>query len=1079
LRIALDLIGCEDWICKEGYSTDRPYDLFMDYCQGCSGDDWNEREWESIWNSAVKRTPLPARNEESLSKTLNWYLYHNDPSYKEKFPDYLTNNQSLSNQVHQQKTLNKKSGFKVKSKHQVHQQKTLNKKSGFKVKSKHQVYKEKTLKEWYKFSADYTLHEQYLSGKALSKLIKENNIDLEGKGINIKSGLGSNKTGSIGEFVQQYLPDEFKHHRIILLSDINKLVYQTVNRFNQLGDKKFYHLHLDQAYDLLPDDNSHLAMCFHSLGHIKDFINTIILLDEPMAVERTLVDGETLKKKGLQEAIDYLLRKALKECSFYITSDGNLNNETTKLLSDISGKESINILNTRPNPVNYKVILWEKQKSMIAQAIDDAKMGKKVFITSDNQKLLRRIYESLKELKLDSFICIIDSKSNKEEAPEELLKNPTDFLNENFAIVLGSPSINRGWDIQGNNFDSEYHIFTGIIPLLAIDQQILRNRDNTIPKNICLTIENTPRYDYSYNKQKSEEITQFLTDSFSQLKRKLPEEVGNIVMSMLSDFKTDPLTIYEDKLREVEEIQRENLLENLVDFWSRKNIEVVSSTIAVSKVKETETTEKLDYHKEVQRLEEKARQERRLKNIVAAPNEDDYKKEKEYLKNVEEYYEKEVKQYEKDLVEYNQRVSESILPIEENPPVCPPKPKVLETSNVRDISISEVRAKAKYKETIPSVVDEPIFGEILPVLEDKNLINKFSRLALLSERDLSLKKLEETLFNVIKNWRVRGYIWLASYDAEASTLWAFRQIDFSSFIDYGINDEFTMGDPLVVKMIKAVRRRKAIWTRLNVFDRLSDKAILNRLLAYFGLKTIVSKKSNGKRYYKIMPIVGNLSLLDAMVNDLKALIDKDFLVFNWDEILDGRYSKDSSGLNNRATFMDCYSQMQKSPCGLSDTTQGIEPDFDSFRKSHQVLDDFDGKNVDYKDTTKQGEVSTNVQGMENVESLVTSELVSSENKQQENLSGKQSHFDTTQWESVTSENKQQENLSNEERSITFDGLNLVIGKEYAIKFMTNFQNAVFKGIEKIKGLYPQIVAIFERDGVKIEIPSHYRIWNIP
>ena len=83
LALALDLIGCHDWLVSNGYSIDGdPYQFFIDYCHACTpGGGWSSREWESIWRSASSNKPTPARGD--LSTFIHWYRWENDLEYKQ------------------------------------------------------------------------------------------------------------------------------------------------------------------------------------------------------------------------------------------------------------------------------------------------------------------------------------------------------------------------------------------------------------------------------------------------------------------------------------------------------------------------------------------------------------------------------------------------------------------------------------------------------------------------------------------------------------------------------------------------------------------------------------------------------------------------------------------------------------------------------------------------------------------------------------------------------------------------------------------------------------------------------------
>ena len=81
--LAKDSIGAADWLNKNGYNTDDPYQLFTDYCQSCTpGRGWNHREWDLIWHSAQRSNSTPAKREEGLEKAVHWYLWNNDLDYQ-------------------------------------------------------------------------------------------------------------------------------------------------------------------------------------------------------------------------------------------------------------------------------------------------------------------------------------------------------------------------------------------------------------------------------------------------------------------------------------------------------------------------------------------------------------------------------------------------------------------------------------------------------------------------------------------------------------------------------------------------------------------------------------------------------------------------------------------------------------------------------------------------------------------------------------------------------------------------------------------------------------------------------------
>ncbi len=100
LALALDLIGCYIWLTTNDYAVEGdPYDLFINYCQSCSpGGGWSPLEWESIWRSANRRCPTPARGD--LTQFIHWYRWEHDPEYKEAaITEWKKNNPPLSREI--------------------------------------------------------------------------------------------------------------------------------------------------------------------------------------------------------------------------------------------------------------------------------------------------------------------------------------------------------------------------------------------------------------------------------------------------------------------------------------------------------------------------------------------------------------------------------------------------------------------------------------------------------------------------------------------------------------------------------------------------------------------------------------------------------------------------------------------------------------------------------------------------------------------------------------------------------------------------------------------------------------------
>jgi len=74
-KLARDLIGTESHLISNNilYSGDA-YQLFLEFCHRCPGDDWSQKEWENIWRKAQKDNPQPTLSSDKIENCINAYL---------------------------------------------------------------------------------------------------------------------------------------------------------------------------------------------------------------------------------------------------------------------------------------------------------------------------------------------------------------------------------------------------------------------------------------------------------------------------------------------------------------------------------------------------------------------------------------------------------------------------------------------------------------------------------------------------------------------------------------------------------------------------------------------------------------------------------------------------------------------------------------------------------------------------------------------------------------------------------------------------------------------------------------------
>lgn len=464
---------------------------------------------------------------------------------------------------------------------------------------------------WAKYTATVSTRQDYLSGELLLSVYKENN---DPKTVHVKSGLGTNKTGSVLGFLS--LLDAEK---VLFLSDINRLLYQTVARADPY--QKTYHLHRDRAKKRL-GTSCWMAHCVQSLenwGEDKDFRDCIVVIDEVFSVVRSIINGDTIKQKLKQAKVIRCFHKMLQTAKLVITLDGNLNDKTTEFIDKIRMTPSVKLLNTSSRKT-YPVKMWDTQADILAVAKTKIVEGKKVAITSDNATQLRVLFEQIQGWGVNAdSIMIVDSKSSAKEAPRDFLANPGEFLQRNpdKKVLLFSPSVNRGFDIDGNIirhgadvFDCFFGLFTGIIAPDQVDQQFFRLRSQTVERHLFVSQKgkNNPRR-YSFRKRYQDLL--IVASSIN-----LPEqEVEKILLQWQNSLWLD----YEDWIRSAEKMFTENFKASVVSLLSKKGCNFTAGHLSPkSALKSKDEEENRKKIRQKQQLAEEERQQCVAKKVSLA-----------------------------------------------------------------------------------------------------------------------------------------------------------------------------------------------------------------------------------------------------------------------------------------------------------------------------------------------------------------------------------------------------------------------------------------------------------------------------
>ena len=347
-------------------------------------------------------------------------------------------------------------------------------------------------------------------------LVLPKNINIEGKNVFIKSGLGTNKTGSSLVLLNEI--EKEKGIYTILLSYINSLLHQTGDRAKQIG-KDFTHIQTDDDGKLLSKDSrSNVSLCVHSLGYVDGhFSDRDVFVDEIESVVQTLVSGANLGKwHG-----DYIQMffRGLRNSWGNLFTDGNATDLLVKLIENLTGRPAVKYeyqqSQKRVKTFNFIVTPTKKGQpaindpsAIIEKCLADIRASKKIFLSTDSRAFGEGIAElakqsderSIEETMIDTLVCdaekggykvfILSKKTSGTEEGKKFLANPGQYILDNkIDFFIGTPSIGSGVSVQMDDyFDAQYTVFCGVLSTKQQKQLLARYRNNKLIHHVYCPI---------------------------------------------------------------------------------------------------------------------------------------------------------------------------------------------------------------------------------------------------------------------------------------------------------------------------------------------------------------------------------------------------------------------------------------------------------------------------------------------------------------------------------------------------------------------------------------------------------------
>ena len=340
--------------------------------------------------------------------------------------------------------------------------------------------------ELIRYAPNNTICTQYLTDAV--------EIDLNRVGlIGIKSEMATGKTTLVKDYRLANPDDRFLviGHRIALLRELsqpNKL--NTTMYSDVLSGKMERETALSITVDSFPKLKTH--------NNYYD----CIFIDEARQVLRHILMASTCKqhRHDIITKLKYFIRKARQ----VIIADAHLDDYTIDFFLALreAGEVPLIIHNTYTHP--SRQVFYDEGKdftAQLAQLTQAVRDGKKVMVVSDSKRTIEKIEQDLTNefvTNLNSeqpakIIWSIHADNSGTQENQEFINNISSAV-KNVDVLLASPSLCTGVDIQGDHFDEVFGFFN-VVGLTATDcLQALHRYRHAVPLHVWVA----PRPSFGY-----------------------------------------------------------------------------------------------------------------------------------------------------------------------------------------------------------------------------------------------------------------------------------------------------------------------------------------------------------------------------------------------------------------------------------------------------------------------------------------------------------------------------------------------------------------------------------------------------
>ncbi|PSB08046.1 bifunctional DNA primase/helicase [Pleurocapsa sp. CCALA 161] len=324
-------------------------------------------------------------------------------------------------------------------------------------------------------------------------------IDLDRPGLTgIKSGMATGKTSRVKKYRIENPDGRFLviGHRITLLRELSQASKLNTNLYSDLPAGQL-------------DKVNALSITIDSLYKLKTAANRYdcIFIDEARQVMNHALAAATCKqhRHEILMSLMYFIRSAKR----VIIADAHLDDNTIDFFKAMRpvGEAPLIIKNDYQSP-SRDVYYYQGADSsaLAAKLIAAVEQGKKVMVVSDSKKTILKLeavlikklgikggFSSKHSQSKNKVIWTIHADNSGSKENQHFIKNISSAV-EDVDVLLASPSLCTGVDVQGDRFDEVYGLFNAV-SLSATDcLQALHRYRKQVPLHIWVA----PRPSFGY-----------------------------------------------------------------------------------------------------------------------------------------------------------------------------------------------------------------------------------------------------------------------------------------------------------------------------------------------------------------------------------------------------------------------------------------------------------------------------------------------------------------------------------------------------------------------------------------------------